>query len=322
MNRLASRARARVGMVRAQLRHNRGLKIFSVVLACLVWWATNVLERDAERVVDVPVVPRNVPADLTVVDAPTTPVAMTLRGPRTLLEGVEETRLKLVLPVRGLVEGTNRVDLQEGHIEPDLPRRLRVVRLQPGRIELRAEPLHSRRLPVRVELAGSPAFGYSVSESEVTPGVVDVSGPASVVDRLRSVQTVPVDLRGAHAAVTRVVGLEWVGDYVEFEPDRVAVTVRLEEVIVSREFRKVPVHVLGPPNAKLTPPTLAVTLRGPQRLLNDFEVPADAAVVDARGLTPGSHQVEVTVTVPKGIEVITRNPEVHRLVVPEEKGTP
>jgi YbbR domain-containing protein len=322
MSRLASRARARAGMVRAQLHYNRGLKIFSVVLACLVWWATNVLERDAERVVDAPVVPRHVPADLTVVDPPTTPVAVTLRGPRTLLEGVEETRLKFILPVRGLVVGTNRVDLQEGHVEPDLPRRLRVVRLQPGRIELRAEPLHSRRLPVRVELAGSPAFGYSVSESEVTPGVVDVAGPASVVDQLRAVQTVPVDLRGADTTVTRVTGLEWVGDYVQFEPDRVSVTVRLEEVIVSREFRKVPVHVLGAPKAALTPPTLAVTLRGPQRLLNDFEVPADAATVDARGLTSGSHQVEVTVAMPKGIEVVTRTPEVHRLVVPDEKGTP
>jgi YbbR domain-containing protein len=224
--------------------------------------------------------------------------------------------------VRGLVVGTNRVDLQEGHVEPDLPRRLRVVRLQPGRIELRAEPLHSRRLPVRVELAGSPAFGYSVTESEVTPGVVDVAGPASVVDQLRAVQTVPVDLRGADTTVTRVTGLEWVGDYVQFEPDRVSVTVRLEEVIVSREFRKVPVHVLGAPKAALTPPTLAVTLRGPQRLLNDFEVPADAATVDARGLTSGSHQVEVTVAMPKGIEVVTRTPEVHRLVVPDEKGTP
>ncbi|HWP65246.1 MAG TPA: CdaR family protein [Candidatus Limnocylindria bacterium] len=320
MSTVLSRVRAFAAMVRARSRHNRGLKLVSLVLACLVWWSTNVLERDAERVVDVPVVPRHVPPDLTVVDAPTTPVAITLRGPRTLLEGVEESRLKFVLPVRGLRVGSNRVDLQEGHIEPDLPRRLRVVRLQPGRIELRAEPLHVRRLPVRVETIGTPAFGYSVTNSTVQPPMVAVSGPASVVDQLRRVQTVPVDIGGADREVTRLVGLEWVGDYVQFEPDRVSVTVELEEVIVSKEFRKVPVHVLGAPTAVLTPPTLAVTLRGPQRILNDFEVPADAAVVDARGLAPGSHQVEVAVTVPRGIEVVTRTPEVHRLVVPEQKG--
>lgn len=315
MNRFTRRAR--VGLARADLRHNLGLKVASVAFACLVWYATNVLERDAERVVDVPLVPRQIPSDLTVVDAPATPLAITLRGPRTLLEGVEEERLKFVLPVRGLVVGTNRLDLQAGHIEPELPRRLRVVRLQPGRIELRTERLHRRRLSVRVELAGSPAFGYSVTETQVVPGTVDVAGPASVVDQLRAAQTVPVDLRGVDADLTRAVSLEWVGDYVQFEPDRVNVTVRLEPVVVTREFRKVPVRVLGSDGATLTPATSRLTLRGAQSVLDDFQVPANAAFVDATGLAPGTHQVEVTVEMPKGVEVVTRTPEVHRLVIPE-----
>jgi YbbR domain-containing protein len=307
-----------MGRAGANLRHNLGLKVGSVAFACLVWYATNLLERDAERVVDVPVGPRQVPADLTVVDAPTTPLAITLRGPRTLLEGVEEARLKFVLPARGLVVGTNRVDLQAGHIEPELPRRLRVVRLQPGRIELRTEPLHRRRVPVHVELAGSPAFGYSVAETQVAPGTVDVAGPASVVDQLRVAQTVPIDLRGADGDVTRTASLEWVGDYVQFEPDRVSATVHVEPIVVTREFRDVPVRVLGSPGATLTPPTLQLTLRATERVLTDFQVPADAAVVDATGLAPGTHQVEVTVEMPRDIEVVTRTPEVHRLVVPEE----
>lgn len=307
------------GLVRMRggLRRNLGLKVVSLGLACLVWYATNILERDAERVVEVPVVPRYVPPDLTVIDGPTTPVAITLRGPRTLLEGVEETRLRLVLPVRGLAAGTNRVDLQSGHVEPELPRRLRVVRLQPGRIELRAEPLHRRRVAVRVELAGSPAFGYSVAESQVIPGEVEVAGPASVVDQLRTVQTAPVDLRGLEANTTRTVGLEWVGDFVAFDPDRLTVTVRIEEVIVSREFPAVPVQLLGAPGAVLEPPTLALTLRGPQRILHNYQLPADAASVDASGLLPGSHQVEVNVDLPAALEVVTRRPEVHRIGIPK-----
>jgi YbbR domain-containing protein len=317
MSRLGTRARARVGSVRAGLQRNRGLKIGSLLLACLVWYSTNVLERDAERVVDARPVPRGVPSDLTIIDAPTTPVAITLRGPRTLLEGVEETRLKLILPVRDLKAGTNRVDLQAGHLEPDLPRRLRVVRLQPGRIELRAEPLRRRRLRVRVEVAGTPAFGYSVAESQVTPEEVEVAGPASMVDQLRAVQTVPFDLRGLSRDTTRSLGIEWVGDYVQFEPDRVTVTARVQDVVVTRELRKVPVRIVGVPRATLTPSTLTLTLRGPQRILHDFTIPRDAAYVDAAGLTAGSHQVEVTVEMPSEIEVVTRTPEVHRLVVPE-----
>jgi hypothetical protein len=299
------------------MKRNLGLKSVAVAVAFFVWYATNVLERDAERIVEMPVLPRNVPTDLTVVDAPVRTIAATLRGPRTLLEGVEESRLRFVLPVRGLVAGTNRLDLQTGRVEPELPRRLRVVRLQPGRIELRTERLHRRRVPVRVELAGSPAFGYSVTESRVTPKDVEVAGPASVVDELRTVQTVAIDVRGLTSSTTSAAGLEWVGDYVTFTPDRVTVGVGVEEVVVTRELPNVPVHVKGPPGVKLTPPTLALTIRGPQRLLHNFQVAPGAAVVDVSGLASGAHQIEVMVDLPVEVEVVTRKPEVHRVVIPK-----
>jgi len=317
MTRLRFRAGRGAIRLRAAFTENLGLKLVSVVAAMLVWYATNVLERDAERVVEMPLQPRHVPPDLVVVDSPTAPIAVTLRGPRTLLEGVEGTRARFVLPVRSLAVGTNRIDLQAGRIEPELPRRLRVVRLHPGRIELRAEPLHRRRLPVRIELAGSPAFGYSIAESQVIPEEVDVVGPASAVDALRAVQTVPIDLRGLEANSSRTVGLEWVGDFVAFEPDRVTVTARIEEVIVTRRFPKATVQVNGPPGATLKPTTTALTLRGPERVLHNFQLPAGIASVDAQALAPGSHRVEVVVHVPPDVEVVTRKPATHRLEIPE-----
>lgn len=303
---------------RGAVRHNLGLKVGSVVVACVVWYATNAFERDAERVVEVPVLPRHVPAELVVVDPPTARVAVTLRGPRTLLEEIDADHVRFVLPVRTLQVGRNRIDLQLGRIEPELPRRLRVVRLQPGRLEMRTEAMRRRRLPVRVELAGSPAFGYSVSESHVMPDEVEVAGPANVVDRLRTLHTAPIDLRGLDADFTRSVSLEWVGDYVVFDPDRVTVTARIEDVVVSREFPHVAVRVVGSAGATLVPATVSLTLRGPERLLHNFRLPAGAVVVDASGLAPGSHQVEVTVQVPPEVEVITRQPDVHRVDVPRE----
>jgi YbbR domain-containing protein len=56
-------------------------------------------------------------------------------------------------------------------------------------------------------------------------------------------------------------------------------------------------------------------------VLQNFDLPADAAFVDAKGLTSGSHQVEVSIEIPSELEVVTRKPDVHRLLVPE-RGTP
>ena len=309
---------ARLGAtVRTAFTRNAGLKIFSILLACVMWYVTNVLERDAERVLQMPLVMRHVPTDLVLIDAPRITVQVTVHGPRTLLEGVEEARARFVLPVRTLLPGENHLDLQAGRVEPELARRVRIVRLQPGRVDVRAEPLHRRQLPVRIELAGSPAFGYTVAESEVIPREVEVAGPASVVDQLETVQTVPIDLRGLSRSVERSVALEWVGDYVTFDPDPGTVRARIEEVVVTREFRGVRVQVAGPPGVHLEPPTITLSVRGPERLLHNFTLPAGAAYVDASHLPAGTHQVEVVVDLPAPFEVVTRRPEVQRVVVPE-----
>jgi hypothetical protein len=45
----------------AALRHNRGLKLISLLLAFFLWYSINVSERDAERVLELPVVVRKLP---------------------------------------------------------------------------------------------------------------------------------------------------------------------------------------------------------------------------------------------------------------------
>jgi YbbR domain-containing protein len=72
--------------VGAALRHNRGLKIISLLLAFFLWYSINVSERDAERVLELPVVVRKLPPDLIVVSGPDRAVSATLRGPRTILD--------------------------------------------------------------------------------------------------------------------------------------------------------------------------------------------------------------------------------------------
>ena len=58
---LAAAFRCRSPAWRAIIRHNPGLKLVSLLLACFLWYSINELERDAERVVEMPVAIRKVP---------------------------------------------------------------------------------------------------------------------------------------------------------------------------------------------------------------------------------------------------------------------
>jgi YbbR domain-containing protein len=164
-----------------------------------------------------------------------------------------------------------------------------------------------RRLPVRADLAGSPALGYTVAESTVTPEMVEVTGPAGMLEDLKHVTTEPIDLRGADGPLQRNVLLERLDPSLTFIPDAVQVRVTLEESLAAREFSKVP--IAAPPGVKVTPATVDLTIRGPQRLLHNLTLAPDAVRVDVDGLEPGTHTVETKVTLPEGLKAASQSPE-------------
>src|SRR5262250_1855106 len=89
--------------IAAALRRNTGLKLVSLLLAFLLWFSINVSER----------------------------------GPRTILDGIDERRERLALDLSDLAPGEERVKLNEGMIRPELPRRLKIIRLEPASVKIR-----------------------------------------------------------------------------------------------------------------------------------------------------------------------------------------
>jgi YbbR domain-containing protein len=254
---------------------------------------------------------RKLPSDILVTSAPSEPVKVTLRGPRTILDGLDERKTRLAVDLAGASPGDARVELSADMIRPEIPRRLKAVQIEPARLRLRLERLVRRRVQVRADLAGMPGLGYTVTESHVTPSQVEVSGPASKVDDLKEITTEPIDLRGLTDNVARDVALAWAGSFVTFSPDHVRVTVGFEEVVVTRAFRSVPVGVVpaGSARVHLTPSRAGVTVRGPQRVLHNFKLPDDAVTVDVDGLPPGVHRLPLRVELASPLEVVSRQPE-------------
>ncbi len=307
--------------VLATLRHNRGLKLVSLLLAFFLWFSINVSERDAEGTVEMPLRVRQ-PAGYLVTNAPTKPITVTVRGPRTILDGVDERRSRIALDLDSAAQGDVRVELNTDMIRPELPRRLKVVRIEPARVKVRLERLVRRSLPVRPELAGLPPLGYTPVTS-VSPGEVDVSGPASKVEELKEIKTEPVDLRGAPDPLSRSVLLSWAGDLVSFVTDHVTVSVTFEPTVMSRKFDHVEVAVrnIGEGlRARLVPPRIDLTVQGPQRVLSSYNLEPGTVFVDAANREPGTYRVTPQIELPQSIEISRRDPEVQTLEIAAKGG--
>ena len=302
--------------LREAVSRNPGLKVFSLLLAFLLWFSINASEPDAERVIDLPVVTRKLPANLIVTNPPK-PVVATLRGPRTIVEGVDGRRTRLALRLANATRGDFRVELSGEMLWPELPQRVSIVRFDPPRLQISIDRVVTRMLPVRVDLAGVPPMGYTLSESRVKPSRVEVSGPAGQVNSLDAVTTEAIDLRGVAKSIQRYVLVAWAGDFVSVNPDHVTATVRIEEVMISRQFKSVNVRVRHGEGvrARLTPSRVDLLIHGPQRLLHNYTIPVGAVYVDAEGLEPGSHRVEASAELPAGFEITQRTPEVLTLQI-------
>ena len=291
--------------------HNPGMKAFAFVLAVFVWFTINASERDAERRIEIPVVLRRIERGLVVTNPPAKLVSVRVRGPRTLVDGIDERGTRMTVDLTGLAPGEHRIELSgQTMLRPELVGRVKALSVDPPRVKLLIERLARRTLPVHIDLAGLPAFGYAVATSSVDPSAVEVTGPASRLDDLKEVSTEAIDLHGeSELSSQRVVRLAAVADFVNFAPDEVTVTIHLEDIPMSRDFRHVPVKVLNAEAAEAQPGWVDVTVKGPQRVLHNLALPEGAVYVDGAGLAPGSHQLDVRVDLPAPLEVVRTAPD-------------
>src|SRR5262249_40861712 len=155
--------------------------------------------------------------------------------PRSILDSVDERKERLQLSLATLQMGDNRIDLSGSMLTPELKGSVKVLRFDPPSFTLRADRSTMRRLPVKPDLAGSPALGYTVAESTVSPEQVEVRGPARLLEDMKHVTTEPIDLRGATEHFQRSVLLERVDPSLTYVPDVVQVRVELDERIDLRE---------------------------------------------------------------------------------------
>jgi hypothetical protein len=108
------------------------------------------------------------------------------------------------------------------------------------------------------------------------------------------------------------------GEWLTFYPDTVRVAFTVREVQGRRTFKSIPIAIRGAAaEVRLEPPQIALTVRGPERILLDLDRDGAAAVayVDAARLDPGEHRLPVQLVVPDEVSIDTVEPDHVRVVV-------
>lgn len=286
---------------------NVGLKLISLVFALGLWFFVNAGQKAVERAVEVPMELRNIPSDVMLANPGPRQIELRLMGPPALLSTLDADRLKVVLDLDEARPGTSTFRLNPDFFNP--PRGVRITRISPSVIHLKLELIAVRSLPVSVRFAGKPPSGYKVARVEVNPETVKVEGPAREVNRMASVDTLPFRLEGVRGQMTQEVRVTSAGKSLSFSPDRVTVSVSLEEEWMTREFSRIEVKAKDfAGRYRVRPRRVTLRLSGPKRILSRLEVGTEQVYLDLKGLGRGNHKLGLSLDLPPEVKVLEQKP--------------
>lgn len=169
---------------------NLGWKILSLGVA-LILWITLVGEQQLSTATSVPIILRNVPADLEISSEVPDRVHIEIQGPAARLSQLPHPAVILDLS-HVSHPGEQTFTVRQANLS--LPPGVRFVRSVPAQLRLRFERRMSRRVPVQVRIGSPPPPGYRIVRKEANPNTITIAGPESRVNRLDHAETDSIDV--------------------------------------------------------------------------------------------------------------------------------
>jgi YbbR domain-containing protein len=231
-------------------------------------------------------------------------VAVSVRGKNEELAQVRESDLKAYLDL-SYVSKDGTYDFPVLITLSDSASILNPLELKvtPEVVRLRVEEEVTSYIDVVPLVSGKPAYGYSVKKVTVSPEQIAITGPKTMIDNCKSLQSLNVTTSGAKRSFTAKTKVEQKGLFIKHDDVEVAVTVEIEEIEGSKQFTKLPVKVLNlPPELEIRAMTtdVTVTLNGSLAWLENYKPSESFVTADVSHInSAGTFYVELKYSVPK-----------------------
>jgi len=205
---------------------NWGIKLMSLALSLTLWFYVT-SKGKTEITMTVPLELRNIPQNVAVVGNVAGSLEVRVQGQERALRDI--TIGKKIFGILDL--SLARVGENVVPISPDDIRRpsgVTVTHISQSEVRVKLEPLVRRTFRLKALLHGAPANGYRLTKIAVAPARITVEGPESVMKRLESLQTMPIDIQGAKTGMTVDPKIDYQGKALKIIEDHIEVRIAIE----------------------------------------------------------------------------------------------
>ena len=294
---------------------NWGLKLTSILIAFALW----IMVRGTIVEQVIPVQLRiSPPSDMVLVGDYRKSVDITIQGFQSSFTS-SQPNLDYNLDLMSFTEpGTYTVPLTPSGVRLSPTSGQRVISVNPARMDVVLDKQINKAVPVEVTYSGRLAEGFELYDVTPIPKDVDISGPSSVIEPIKVLETLPVQLEDRSLSFETQANLNVPSDDIHTS----AADGPISAVLVSVELGphrevmpiRVPITVLDGEDYTVSPPNVTVNLMVPvtykaKLTADDFE-----ATVSVSGMDPTANQARVAPVVTPVTELI---PEIDWRISPE-----
>jgi YbbR domain-containing protein len=283
---------------------NIGLKFLSICIAALLWLVV-AGDRVVERALRVPVEYQNLPQGLELVGDPLETVDVRLRGSSGTLGRLTTSDTSAVIDLRNARPGRRLFHLTAAQV--NVPYGIEVMQVAPATLSIEFENSAVRILQVRPSLEGRPAPGFEVQSIKSDPATVEVIGPESSLRGLDEAMTEPISIADAARPLNEVVTVGVADPSVRLRtPQTATVTVQIGPGSSRTTLTNVAIAVTNADErlrVRVLPVAVSISLKGTREAMQTLSAENVQARIDAAGLAPGEHTVEVKAQAGAGITI-------------------
>ena len=288
---------------------NGTMKFFSLLLAIVLWFFIMGEKKAEFSFSDVPLVLLNKPSDLIITGQTADRINLRVSGSRTVLSTLSSSNIKATIDLEEVKIGTTVFrDLIE---RIKLPNGTKITSISPAEFSLVLDSVVVKKVPVHLDMKGSPQEGYEISHISIKPEFVEVSLAKSEAKELKNVMTAPLDISEVKENIEEEIALVLTG----LDPPRsiserkVEVSILISEKIVEKTMTNVAVELINSQyKTKVNPATFQLTVKGPYHLIHELSGKNVSARIDLKGLKPGKYSKKVEIRLPEKVSLVEAKP--------------
>ncbi len=185
-------------------------------------------------------------AEMTLLSSPSSiaPIKVSVRGRTEQLSSVTDQSLDVFVDISSKTKaGRYKFPIYVKQSDALLLMDPLEIRLGKETISLEIDKKVKKYINIKANLAGSPAHGYEASSVQITPPYIEVTGPASIIESISTIQTEKVDIEGLTRISEQDVLLRNENSHISFDTKNpVHVSVQVEKSKVHKNFTDISIE--------------------------------------------------------------------------------